>query len=140
MRSLADVTEVEAGEFKSSVIAAARVSYQFTWRRVLRAANEHPWSLARGEIEGNLTELVNSDRPWELTASRCWLLMQVGLSLRQSVETVQPLQDCNRTSTIPEQQHDSLHALKKEHTPSTMKIRWSLVRRRRRMNNCLRGH
>ena len=44
MRSLADVAEVDADEFKSSVIAAAHVLYHFTWRRVLRAANEYPWS------------------------------------------------------------------------------------------------
>ena len=35
MRSLADVAEVEAVEFKSSVIAAAHLSYHFMWRRVL---------------------------------------------------------------------------------------------------------
>ena len=29
---------------KSSVIAAAHVSYHFTWGRVLRTATEYPWS------------------------------------------------------------------------------------------------
>ena len=47
MRSLTDVAEVEADEFKSSVVAAAHVSYHFICRKVLRAANEYPCSLAR---------------------------------------------------------------------------------------------
>ena len=42
MRPLADVAEVEAYELKSSVIAAAHVSYHCIWRRVLRTANEYP--------------------------------------------------------------------------------------------------
>ena len=46
MRALAD-------EFKSSVIAAAHVSYHFMWRRVSRTANEYPWPLACGDIEEN---------------------------------------------------------------------------------------
>ena len=46
-----DVAEVEADEFKPSVIGAARVSYHFIRRRVLRTASEYAWSLARGDIE-----------------------------------------------------------------------------------------
>ena len=49
MCSLADVVDIKADEFRSS--AAAHVSYQLTWSRVLRAANEYPWSSARGDIE-----------------------------------------------------------------------------------------
>ena len=55
---------------------------------------------ARGEIEENMIiDLGNSNRPSEPMASQCWLLMQVGINLRQSVETVKLLHDCSRTST-----------------------------------------
>ena len=114
--SLADVAEVEADEFKSSVIAAAHVSYHFVWRKVLRTASEYPWSLARGDIDESLIELSNSDRPLEPVASQCLLLLQVGFNVRQIVETVQLLHGCNGISTIAEQQHGSLAALGRAHT------------------------
>ena len=60
--------------------------------------------LERGDIEKNLIELSNSDRPSEPMPSQCWLLMQVGFNLRQLAETVKLLQDCNWTSTTAEQQ------------------------------------
>ena len=138
----------EADGFKSSVVATADLSYHFIWRRVLRSASEYPCSLERGDVKENLTDLSNSDRPSEPMASQCWLQMQVGFILRQSGETVKLLQYCNWTSTIAEQQHGSLAALKRPH-PSSTKTRWWLVRKcwradgccrsRRRMNSCIRG-
>ena len=115
MRSLADVAEVEAVEFKSSAIAAAHLSYHFIWRKVLHTVTEYPWSLARGDIEENLIDLSDSDRPSEPMASQYWLSMQVRLNLPQLVETVQLLQERNWTPTIAEQQHGSLAALKRAH-------------------------
>ena len=114
--SLADVAEVEADEFKSSVIAAAPVSYHFVWRRVLRTANEYPRSLACGDIEESLIELSNSDRPLETMASQCWLLLQVGFNVRHLVGTVQHHHGCIGTSTIADQLHGSLAALKRAYS------------------------
>ena len=50
--------------------------------------------LARGDMEENLIGLSNSDRPSELMASQCWLLMQVGFNLRQFVKPVQLHLNC----------------------------------------------
>ena len=88
----------------------------------------YPWSLVRGDIEENLIKVSNSDRPSETMASQCWLLIQVGLNLRQFVETVQLLQDCNWTSTIAMQQHTILAVLKRAHTEYSEDMLW-LVRR-----------
>ena len=88
-----------------------------------------------------MIELSISDRPSEPMASQCWLSMQVGCNLRQLVETFQLLQNCNWTSTIAEQQHGRLAALKRTH-PENHEDSWqsdSCCRSRRRMNNCLHG-
>ena len=110
----------EACGWTSDIVAdqcinAAHVSLHFLWRRVLEPAEELPWSLVRGDIDGNLTELYAGECPEEPISQNLWKLMEKGFNKLQLVATVQLLGEVPWSSLPAEQQHGSLAMLHKWH-------------------------
>ena len=96
-------------------INAAHICLHFLWRRVLEPADELPWSLVRGDVDGNLSELFAGECPQEPISKNLWKLMEKGFNRRQLIATVQLLGEVGWSSLPAEQQHGSLAMLHKWH-------------------------
>ena len=93
---------------RSHVLAGAHTTYHFIWRRVLSVASELPWRLARGDIDANLSELIEEDCPEETTSAQIWQLLHMKYNRPQLIQAVRLIGEIPWTSLTAEQQHGSL--------------------------------
>ena len=115
-RDIAEACHSEPSKLKADCIAGAHVSFHFFWRRVLELASKRPWSLARGDLKGNLDELKEeTEPPGDPFSCQMWHLLRRGFSFQQLVNTLLLMQDVPWTSMLVEQQHASLACLMRFH-------------------------
>ena len=112
---LSGLCDIRTAMLRHECIAAAHRSYHFFYRRVLRPASMHPWSLCRGDLLQNLRELHDGPCPEEPVAQQLWELMDMQWNEEELVATLRLLGQCGWTSLVAEQQHASLAQLKKLH-------------------------
>lgn len=69
----------DAAKLRSTALHAGGVAVGFVHSRVISVLEAYPWSLGRGDLDGNLQELEDCrDFPQELVASRVKRLLQAG--------------------------------------------------------------
>ena len=113
---LSGLCDLRPGMLRHDCIAAAHRGYHFFYRRVLRPASMHPWSLCRGDdLLQNLRDLHSGPYPEEPVAQQLWELMDMHWNEGELVATLRLLGQCGWTSLVAEQQHASLAQLKKQH-------------------------
>ena len=110
---MATVAETTAEDLKSDCINGGHASYHFIFRRVLQAAQELPWSLARGDKKANLQGFRNGPMLDEPVSGQMWQLLHLGFNVEQLISTLELLSDVSRTTILAEQQHGSLAVLRR---------------------------
>ena len=116
---LAHISGACAHDLKSDCIRASHVSFHFFWRRCLKVAGGLPWSLARGNLEQNLDDLVSGPCPHESVAKQIWLLMQVKFPVQLLCQALQLLREVPWTTMLVEQQHGVVSAIHRHHPDFT---------------------
>ena len=131
---LAGVAGVPWGTLRTRTVMAGHTTFHFFWRRVLWPASQLPWSLARGNIEENIDELVAGPMPDEIVSAKIWRLLRAGVARAMVRQGVELLGDIPWTTTMCEQQHGSLAALARfhpEYETTTLTSRAFLMQLRR---------
>ena len=86
---LSGLCDIRTAMLRHDCIAAAHRAYHFFYRRVLRPASMHPWSLCRGDLLQNLRDLHEGPYPEEVVAQQLWELMDMQWNEEELVATLQ---------------------------------------------------
>lgn len=116
-KTMAALADEDVESFRTEVVCSCHVIFHFFWRRVLRVAGEEPWCYALGDVRANVDALAaEEEAPESRVGEQLWELLQAGHSREQIVRAVECFRDVNWTTTIAEQQHGSLAALRRHHS------------------------
>ena len=100
--------EQGVSSLRHTCIQSAHIAYHFVWRRVLSVAKDYPWKLCRGDIEGNLVDLKNGDRPTEQVSGQLWELLHLGYPMVHLVQSVRLMGEVSWSTMPAEQQHGTM--------------------------------
>ena len=100
---------------RSDCTDAADVSCAYAAKKFLRKVRQLPWSLAIGDMSGNLDTLAAGMEPGEQTASKIWKLLQLGCNRAELVDAVAMLRECRWSTVLAEQLHGTTAAIHKLH-------------------------
>ena len=101
--SVALLTDTIGAELRSMYLVGGHISYCFLLHRCLRIANELPWRLVRGDIQGNLEALAGGVQPEEPVSAKIWTLLSQGYFMDKLADGVKLLGECPWT-TVPAEQ------------------------------------
>ena len=100
---------------KSSAIHSAHVSLAFVSMRVFDGARQLPWSLARGNVDDNPSELQGGECPEEAVSAKVWHLLHMGWNVEDIKAGLRTLLECGWATDCVERQHSSLTVMKRFH-------------------------
>jgi hypothetical protein len=109
------VPGLTSATLKNDCIWAANISASFMERKALSVARGLPWSLARGDMNSNLDQLLHGPPPVDPTAQKIKKLLELGYSRRLLMEGLDRLGDVHWSTTIVEQGHGSASVIHKAH-------------------------
>ena len=102
---------------RTNCIRAAHVAVAFVYWRVLDSVNQLPWTLARGDQDANLTELLAGDEPDEEIAQKIYVALKRGVVSRQKIKQgLTLLLSLPWTTLTAEQAHAALSLIRKCHS------------------------
>jgi hypothetical protein len=112
---LGGLSGCHGAHMRSMCIRAAHRTCAFTEFRVLRVADQLPWSLCRGDIADNLDLLKQGDRPADTTSGKLWDLLHIDYNKYQLVRMVELLGDAPWSTYVTEQLHASAALVSRHH-------------------------
>ena len=106
--------DTSSRELRSTCIRCAHIAVGFFHFRALRFVKKTPWSLARGDQDANLDELLNGEEPTEEIAWKIWTMLTAGLVPRGKVkQALQLLLHIPWHTLTTEQGHAMLSIIRK---------------------------
>ena len=105
----------DPGDFQAEVLSAGHRAIAYVNIKTLSEARSHPWSLAVGDMDGNLMALQQGPEPEEPVARKIWHLLRLGVDLKQVKQGLSLLLDCPWGTASAEQQHASGTIMRKFH-------------------------
>ncbi len=100
---------------RSDCVVAASIGAAYIKRGLFNVARSYPWSLAIGNIEANLSRLMQEENVQEPTALKVQALAAQGFNRAALVDGLMLLRDCHWSTVSVEQGHGSAAALHKHH-------------------------
>ena len=114
------------GSLRTAVLHGAFAAAGFLDQKVFRHAAELPWTLASGNIEENIMQLLSDACPEEPIASKVWTLGTHGFNHTMLAQGLRLLLEVPWGTVAAEQQHASATLMKKHHkelTTETLRLR-----------------
>ena len=102
-------------QMRSDAIRASNVAAAYVIRKVLTLTRELPWSLAVGDIDGNLAALAVGPEVEEATARKIQLLLVMGCNPHAIADGVHLFHHIHFPNTGVEQGHGSASAIHRSH-------------------------
>ena len=90
---------------RGEALSAAHASAGYFHWKCLRATEQLPWTLGRGDVGANLVALKAGPKPAQPTARKIWELLQAGHSREQLETGVRLLMDAPWATSATEQAH-----------------------------------
>ena len=78
-----------------------------------------PWTLCRGDVEGNVEALRSGPRPSEETSGKIWDLLAMEYPIADIAAGVRLMAECSWTTTAVEQGHSSASSIIRAHPRSS---------------------
>ena len=103
-----------AAGLRTKVCLVAQASVAFMCRR-LAPAQELPWCLLSGDVQGNINELALAPAPTDGTAYTIWKLLQEGWDRDQLVAAINLMGEVRWSTTVVEQAHGSAAMVHRHH-------------------------
>ena len=113
--SIANVANTTGTDIRAHCIRGGHASFHFFWRRVLEPAGRLPWTLVRGDLQGNLNDLAAGACPEDPVSAKLWKLCQDEYPPHQLVATLRLLADISWSTLAVEQQHGTMASLHRHH-------------------------
>ena len=96
---------VTAFVVRGEALSAAYTSGGYFHWKCLRATEQLPWTLGRGDVNTNLDELMAGPKPTQPTAQKIWELLKFGHSREPIVNALRLLLDAPWATSATEQAH-----------------------------------
>ena len=113
---LASVCGDTGFSLRSAVLSCGHKAAAFFDYRVLSKINKLPWSLAMGDQDSNINELISGPPPTELVANKIYKLAKFGYNRKKLKLGLDLLLDCNWATGATEQAHGMAATVKKFHS------------------------
>ena len=118
--TVASICSMAPHEVRQKALDAGHTCIGFFHYRVFAAAQERPWSLASGNVPGNLDGLRMEDEPLEPTTRKIWLQLRAGLPRKMIERQVRLLRDVCWSSLPAEQLHGTAAGIRRHHPEYTV--------------------
>ena len=109
------VSDVYPQDLRSWSLQSASIIQAYITQKVFRVARSLPWSLTFGDVEANVTALLEQEGPLDSTSAKVRDLVKQGYPVHRVVAGVRLMAEVHWTSTSVEQGHGSASALHKMH-------------------------
>ena len=111
---LARVCNSDAFTMRQDITRSSLIQAGYAESR-LRAVRSLPWTLCRGDVEGNLEALRSGPRPSEETSGKIWDLLAMEYPIADIAAGVRLMAECSWTTTAVEQGHSSASSIIRAH-------------------------
>ena len=112
---LSTVANVAVATLRHEVITASHCAVAFFEYRVLSVASKLPFSLCRGSVIDNITQLRDGPKPVEENSGKIWELANRGYPMSEILRVIQLIGDISWSTSIVEQLHASAAVVARLH-------------------------